>query len=174
VENDNNSFKDDKSNLSSLKPTLNQNHLISLFNKKFSSMASIGMHSLQEDIQLNIEPKYINSICKVLKNSPDLSFNYLECITLVDYEKNLEVVYHLTSFKLKESIIIKSLISIDSPIIDSVVNIWRAADWFEREAHDLFGVNFSGHPNLKPLLLFEGFEGYPGRKSFPINDYQEW
>ena len=76
-------------------------------------MASIAINSLQEDIQLNIEPKYINSICKVLKTSPDLSFNYLECITLVDYEKNLEVVYHLTSFKLKESIVIKTLISID-------------------------------------------------------------
>ena len=174
MEDNNNSFKDDKLELSSLKPTLKQNHLISLFKKNFSSMASIEINSLQEDIQLNIESKYINSICKVLKNSPDLSFNYLECITLVDYEKNLEIVYHLTSFKLKESIVIKALLSIDSPIIDSVVNIWRAADWFEREAHDLFGVNFLGHPNLKPLLLFEGFEGYPGRKSFPINDYQEW
>jgi NADH-quinone oxidoreductase subunit C len=55
-----------------------------------------------------------------------------------------------------------------------VTSVWRAADWYEREAHDLFGVHFEGHPDLSPLLLYEGFEGYPGRKEYPFNDYQEF
>ncbi|WP_347221931.1 NADH-quinone oxidoreductase subunit C [Mycolicibacterium poriferae] len=58
--------------------------------------------------------------------------------------------------------------------LPSVTSVWRAADWYEREAHDLFGVHFEGHPDLSPLLLYEGFAGYPGRKEYPFNDYQEF
>ena len=56
----------------------------------------------------------------------------------------------------------------------SIASVYPGADWYEREAHDLFGVVFDGHPDLAPLLLWEGFEGFPGRKSYPLNDYQEW
>jgi NADH-quinone oxidoreductase subunit C len=62
----------------------------------------------------------------------------------------------------------------DAPVAPTVTAVWPGADWFEREAHDLFGVEFEGHPDLKPLLLWEGFEGYPGRKSYPFNEYTEW
>jgi len=55
-----------------------------------------------------------------------------------------------------------------------VTGIWRSANWYEREAHDLFGVEFKGHPNLLPLLLYDEFEGFPGRKSFPFHEYDEW
>ena len=68
----------------------------------------------------------------------------------------------------------KISIPYDDPRIDSVTGIWRAANWFERESHDLYGVVFEGHPNLEPLLLYEDFEGYPGRKSFPFHEYKEW
>ncbi len=167
--------KDTKDNLP---PVLNftpeQDQLISLLTKTLPSISNINVNNLQGDVELNIDSKDIKSICRVLKDSPELNFNYLECISLVDYEEKLEVVYHLTSFKLKKSIIIKTSIPAEEPEINSVISVWRAADWFEREAHDLFGVNFLGHPNLEPLLLFDGFEGYPGRKNFPINDYQEW
>ena len=154
--------------------TPEQDELISLLTKIFPSLPNININHLQEDIELGIESKNIKSVCRLLKDSSELNFNYLECISLVDYEEKLEAVYHLTSFKLKQSLVIKTSISVENPEIDSVIDIWRAADWFEREAHDLFGVNFLGHPNLEPLLLFEGFEGYPGRKNFPINDYKEW
>ena len=60
------------------------------------------------------------------------------------------------------------------PEVPSVAEIWRTADWHERESHDLFGVLFSGHPNMEPLLLYEGFEGFPGLKSFPFNEYEDW
>ena len=58
--------------------------------------------------------------------------------------------------------------------VPTVVTVWSGADWFEREAHDLFGVVFQDHPNLIPLLLYDGFEGHPGLKSFPYHEYEEW
>ncbi|HJM53376.1 MAG TPA: NADH-quinone oxidoreductase subunit C, partial [Dehalococcoidia bacterium] len=58
--------------------------------------------------------------------------------------------------------------------LPSVTGVWRGADWYEREMHDLFGVVFDGHPDLSPLVLPDDFEGFPGRKSYPLNDYGEW
>ena len=69
---------------------------------------------------------------------------------------------------------IKTNVPYDDLHLATVTSIWRGADWYEREAHDLFGVIFDGHPNLKPLILYEGFEGYPGRKEHPFHDYQEF
>ena len=69
---------------------------------------------------------------------------------------------------------LKVSVSADQPVVPSIINVWRASDWFEREGHDLFGIVFEGHPDLSPLLLYEGFDGYTGRKSFPFHDYQEW
>ena len=61
-----------------------------------------------------------------------------------------------------------------NPNVPSITGIWNAANWYEREAHDLFGVMFSDHPDLSPILLYDEFEGYPGRKEFPFHDYQEF
>ena len=174
MENQKTNNKESKEDSDILVSTPEQDELISLLTKRFPSVPDININHLQEDIELIIESKNIKSTCRLLKDSSELNFNYLECISLVDYEEKLEAVYHLTTFKLKQSLVIKTSISVENPEIDSVIDIWRAADWFEREAHDLFGVTFLGHPNLEPLLLFEGFEGYPGRKNFPINDYKEW
>ena len=84
------------------------------------------------------------------------------------------MLYHLFSLKKTHRFVLKVNLPYDDPRIDSVISLWAGADWYEREAHDLFGVVFDGHPDLAPLLLWEGFEGFPGRKSYPLNDYQEW
>ncbi|MBI4311262.1 MAG: NADH-quinone oxidoreductase subunit C [Chloroflexi bacterium] len=109
-----------------------------------------------------------------LRDDPRLSFAYLMCLSVVDYETNFEVVYHLRSLAAGNRCALKVTLPYDDPRVPSVIGVWPGADWHEREGHDLFGVVFEGHPNLAPLLLYEGFEGYPGRKSYPINDYQEW
>ena len=70
--------------------------------------------------------------------------------------------------------VIKVNLPSDKPSVETVTSVWRGANWFEREAHDLFGVVFNGHPDLRPLLLYEGFEGFPGRKAFPSHEYTEW
>jgi NADH-quinone oxidoreductase subunit C len=70
--------------------------------------------------------------------------------------------------------IVELLLPPEEPKVPSLTGLWQAASWFERETHDLFGVEFEGNDDLAPLILFEGFEGYPGLRSFPLHDYQEW
>ena len=70
--------------------------------------------------------------------------------------------------------VIKINVPPEKALVPTVSSIWKAANWFERESHDLFGVVFEGHPNLSPLLLYDEFEGHPGLKSFPFHEYDEW
>ena len=127
-----------------------------------------------DEVVVAVNPDDLLAICRLLRSDPRLDFDYLRCLSAVDYVERIEVVYHLFSLRLRHKIVVKVSLSPEEPRAPSVVPVWRGADWFEREAHDLFGVVFDGHPNLAPLLLYEGFEGYPGRKSFPFHDYDEW
>jgi NADH-quinone oxidoreductase subunit C len=88
--------------------------------------------------------------------------------------ERLEVNYHLFSLNSRHKMVVKTNLAPEDPVVPSVISVWSGANWYERESHDLFGVVFSGHPNLVPLLLYEGFEGFPGLKSFPFHDYDEW
>lgn len=115
--------------------------------------------------------------CRFLKETNELRFDYLSSITVVDYEElenSFEVVYHMISLTNRYKLSVKTSVSTDCLVVPSVNDIWRSAGWFEREGHDLYGVVFDGNPDLSPLLLYEGFDGYPGRRSFPYHDYQEW
>ena len=126
---------------------------------------------------LRVEPARLPDVCELLKGNEIFSFNYLSCITVVDYEEQqeiFEIVYHLVSIDYHHKIAMKVSLPSSNPEVPSVFDIWKSADWFEREAHDLFGIQFKGRENLTPLLLYEGFDGYPGRKSFPFNEYEEW
>ena len=121
--------------------------------------------------QVTIEPGDTAEVCRLAKEDPCLAAKQLLCLACVDYEEYFQLVYSLDPDR---TLAIKTNVPYDNPRLPSVTSIWRAADWYEREAHDLFGVIFEGHPNLSPLLLYDGFEGYPGRKEFPFNDYQEF
>ena len=121
-----------------------------------------------------VKPEHILQACRISKEDPRLAFNYLRCLSGVDYQDRFEVVYHPYSLEKGHKMVLKTSVPPDQPRVPSVVTVWRAADWFEREGADLFGIEFEGHPNLAPLILYEGFEGYPGRKSFPFHDYDEW
>ena len=128
-------------------------------------------------IVLRVQPARLPDVCELLKGNEKFSFNYLSCITVVDYEEQqeiFEIVYHLVSIDYHHKLTMKVSLPSNSPVVPSIFKIWKSADWFEREAHDLFGIQFKGRENLPPLLLYEGFEGYPGRKSFPFHDYEEW
>ena len=124
--------------------------------------------------EVRVQPQHIPDVCRLLKEDPRLDFKMLLCLGGVDYKEYLQVVYILLSLDLEQKLFIKTDLSSDDPHVSSVAGIWRAADWYEREAHDLYGIVFDGHPQLEPLLLYEGFEGFPGRKDFPFNDYQEF
>ncbi len=127
-----------------------------------------------DEVTLTARPEDIHSICRIAKSDPRLAFNYRRCLSVVDYVERLEVNYHVFSLDKRHKMVIKANVSPEEPGIATVVSVWRGADWFEREGHDLFGVVFLGHPNLAPLLLYERFEGHPGLKSFPFHDYDEW
>ena len=124
--------------------------------------------------EITLDSKHIADVCRILKDDPWLSFKLLLCLAGVDYKEYFQIVYILLSLEHEQKLIIKTNVPYDDPHLPTVTSVWRAADWYEREAHDLFGVTFVGHPNLQPLILYEGFEGYPGRKEHPFHEYQEF
>ncbi len=107
------------------------------------------------------------AVAAFLKDTPDLDFDYLNYITAIDYYDHFEVVYQLTSLPHDHSLVLKTrCYQRDNPVLPSVVNLWRGADFQEREIFDLIGIRFEGHPNMKRIVLWEGFEGYPLRKDY--------
>ena len=105
-------------------------------------------------------------IAAFLKNTTGLEFDFLSSITGTDYKGCFELVYHLESFKHNRSLILKVRCPKDEPAAPSLTRLWQGADFQEREIYDLLGVSFSGHPNMKRIFLWDGFEGYPLRKDF--------
>ena len=127
-----------------------------------------------DEVTLTVRPEDVTTVCRIARQHPDIDCGYLRCLSVVDYVERLEVNYHLFSLDKRHKFVVKTSVSPEKPSVPSIISLWRGADWYEREAHDLFGVAFEGHPNLSPLLLYDGFEGFPGRKSFPFHDYDEW
>jgi len=106
-------------------------------------------------------------VASYLKTTPGFDFDYLTAVTAVDYYDYFEVIYQLTSLQHNHSIIVKTrCYNRANPVIPSVVGLWRGADFQEREIYDLMGISFDGHPNLRRIFLWEGFEGYPLRKDY--------
>ena len=124
--------------------------------------------------ELFVDPNKIFEIAALLKDHEALELGYLTSITAVDYIEYFQIVYHLYSTTHKHKLVLKISVPPEEPKVKSVISIWPSSDWFERESHDLFGVLFDGHPDMSPLLLYDGFEGYPGLKSFDFHDYTEW
>jgi NADH-quinone oxidoreductase subunit C len=106
-------------------------------------------------------------VAEFLKTAPELDFNYLRDLTSVDYMDYFEVVYRLVSLTHNHSLVLKTRChDRDKAVVPSVTSLWRSADYMEREVYDLMGICFSGHPNLKRLLLWEGFQGHPLRRDY--------
>ncbi len=112
------------------------------------------------------------TLAETLKNDNELAFDYLFCVTCVDWKTHLTMVYHLSSTFHRHTIVVKAKIADrNNATIDSVYNIWATAELNEREAYDLFGVHFTNHPDLRRLFLSEDWVGFPLRKDYedPIN-----
>jgi NADH-quinone oxidoreductase subunit C len=109
-------------------------------------------------------------VFRFLRDDPRCRFNLMVDVTAVDYLPRVprfEVVYHLKSLPLGHRLRVKVPVAAAEAGVDSIVSLWVAADWYERECFDMYGIAFQGHPNLKRLLLYEGFEGHPLRKDYP-------
>lgn len=101
-----------------------------------------------------------------------LSYDHLSCLTAADYSDRIEVVWNLYSYARGKRLAVKAKLGRDDPTVDTVTDLWKGANWFEREVWDLFGVRFDGHPNLKRIMMPDGWEGYPLRKDYNIGQEQ--
>ena len=125
-----------------------------------------------EWLTINIAPGELISTAGILRNKVELSFDYLFCQTCVDWKTHLTMVYHLESTIYRHQLVLKVQLDRNNPEIETVSHIWRTAEFNEREAYEMFGVNFLNHPDLRLLILPDGWEGkYPMRKDFedPVN-----
>jgi len=125
-----------------------------------------------EWVNINIEPKDWASFAQQLRNDASLFFDYLFCVTCIDWKTHLGMVYHLSSTRFRHNIVVKAKLDAGKPEIETVSNIWQTANFHEREAYEMFGVNFLNHPDLRLLILPDGWEGRnPMRKDFedPVN-----
>ena len=117
--------------------------------------------------KLVVKSESLLEVADFLRTTSGLDFDYLNSVTAVDYYDYFEVVYQLTSIKHNHNLILKTRChGRDNPVVPSVVSLWRGADFQEREIYDLMGINFDGHPNMKHIFLWEGFQGYPLRKDY--------
>ena len=116
----------------------------------------------------------IKKVCQELYQNPSIYFDMLSCLTGIDngVEANtMEVVYNLYSIPFNHHIMLKVILPRENPVVDSVSDIWRTAKWHEREAFEMFGIKFIGHPDLRKLLLPADWEGHPLRKDYKHQEY---
>ena len=123
-------------------------------------------------LTINVEPGNFRLFAEQLRNDTVLFFDYLFCLTCIDWKTHLTMVYHLDSTKFRHNIVVKSKLDTASPAIATVSDIWKTANFHEREVYEMFGVNFINHPDLRLLILPDGWEGKrPMLKDFedPVN-----
>jgi NADH-quinone oxidoreductase subunit C len=114
-----------------------------------------------------VQSQSLFEVMRFVKETAELDFDYLVSITAVDYWGYLEVVYHLVSIGHNHSLVIKTrCYDRDNPEVPSVVELWQGADFQEREVYDLMGIRFDGHPSLRRIFLWEGFQGHPLRRDY--------
>jgi NADH-quinone oxidoreductase subunit C len=124
-----------------------------------------------EWLNVVIDPNQWKVFAQQLRSNQGFEFDYLFCLTCIDWKTHLTMVYHLSSTIHRHNMVVKAKLDRNNPEIETVCNIWRTAEFHEREAYELFGVKFLNHPDLRRLILWDDFNGYPLRKDFedPIN-----
>ena len=120
-----------------------------------------------DDSAVWVRPGAMASVAAFLHDDPDIDFVYLNSVSAIDFVEHFELVYHLMSLAKEQSGVVRSRVyGREEPTAASVVNVWKGADFQEREIWDLMGIRFTGHPNMKRIMLWEGFDGHPLRKDF--------
>ena len=124
------------------------------------------------DPWIKVAPDRLLDVARALRDTEEMQFDVLMCLSGMDYTGGtLGVVYHLHSMKWNHKITLKVDVTTASPHVQSVEPIWKTANWHEREAYDLFGVVFDGHPDLRRILLPDDWEGHPLRKDYQVPEY---
>ncbi|MBM4157575.1 MAG: NADH-quinone oxidoreductase subunit C [Ignavibacteria bacterium] len=119
-----------------------------------------------------VSAKEIDKICLFLRDEENLQFDYLSCLSSVDFDNdNLAAVYNLYSFVHNHKLNIKVIVPKSDPVIKTVSSVWNTANWHEREAYDLMGIIFDEHPDFRRILLPDDWEGYPLRKDYKVQEF---
>jgi NADH-quinone oxidoreductase subunit C len=148
-----------------------------LLNKLVETIQSKAGEDAIEDSKLNFNRPMIvidasawqHELAAMLRDNEQLQFDLLSCISGVDYDDHMEVVYQFYSYTLDNYLMLKVKTNRQSPSVISVKQFWNTADWHEREAYDLLGINFEGHPNLTRILLQDEWVGHPLRKDYVVD-----
>jgi NADH:ubiquinone oxidoreductase subunit C len=125
-----------------------------------------------EWLNMNIAVNDFSKTAELLRNNPELNFDYVFCLTCIDFKTHLTMVYHFESTKYRHQVVMKVQLDRNKPEIETISHIWRTAEFHEREMYEMFGVNFLNHPDLRLLILPHGWEGRnPMLKDFedPVN-----
>jgi NADH-quinone oxidoreductase subunit C len=126
----------------------------------------------RKELTLTVAPETIRAAAQAAK---DAGYNFFEDVTAVDWypaEPRFQVAYSILSMGLKQRIRINARVSSDDPRIDSITPIWAAANFYEREVFDLFGIHFAGHPRLTRIMMPDNWNGHPLRKDYPVEGYR--
>ena len=151
--------------------------VLEVIKKRFGD-AIVETHSQFGDDTAVIDPSRWKEVCRFLRDDPAMSFDMFVDLCGVDFpsrEPRFEVVVHLYSIARRHRIRVKTRVGDsegDEAIVDTLVDLWVGASWFEREAFDLMGITFKGHPDLRRILMYPEFEGYPLRKDYPASKTQ--
>jgi NADH-quinone oxidoreductase subunit C len=152
--------------------------VLTVLKEKFGD-SIVETHSHFGDDTAIVAPALWKEICAFLRNDPQMAFDMLVDLCGVDYptreQGRFEVVLHLYSTSRRHRVRLKALVGDqegDGAEIDSICAVWTGANWFEREAYDLMGITFKGHPDLRRILMYPEFEGHPLRKDYPANKTQ--
>ena len=143
--------------------------------RAFAPEAIKDIQDFRGELTMSIVARDLRRICEFLREAPGLSFRFLSDLTAVDHypnEPRFEMVYHLFSFENSSRLRLKTQVVGTDPKVASLVPVWPAANAFEREVFDLFGINFEGHPDLRRILLPEDWEGHPLRKDYPTEGFR--
>jgi NADH-quinone oxidoreductase subunit C len=124
------------------------------------------------ELTFTIIPEQICAACTVLQAA---GYNFFEDMTAVDWfpsSPRFQLSYHLLSHAFKEHIRLRALLKEANPVIESITSVWPAANFYEREVFDLFGISFEGHPNLRRIMMPDDWKGHPLRKDYPVEGYR--
>ena len=147
---------------------MNQQEIHARLRERFGEAVGDWAEPEAGDAFIQVAPDALHTVCEYLKNDPEMAFDYLRLVSAVDWTDRFSSVYHLYSYQHDHEAVLRVDLDRAAPRVASVADLWPTADWHEREAYDLMGIVYEGHPALRRIFMPDDWEGHPLRK-----DYQQ-